>query len=53
MKRIEVHTKIEHLKPILDAVDSSGEKVFGKILVTPIENAINLGMGLRGSDALK
>ena len=116
MKRIEVHTKIEHLKPILDAlkkigvsgitvaqvrgrgsaeppmisglrgtvkyaadfntrnliytivedskseeviqailnaVDSGGDKVFGKIFVTPIEDAIDLGTGLRGAAALK
>ena len=116
MKRIEVHTKIEHLRPILDAlkkigvsgitvaqvrgrgsaeptmisglrgtaryaadfntrnliytivedskseeviqailkaVDSDGTKVFGKIFVTPIEDAIDLGTGRRGSDALK
>ncbi|HSB57488.1 MAG TPA: P-II family nitrogen regulator [Nitrosopumilaceae archaeon] len=116
MKRIEVHTKIEHLRPILDAlnkigvsgitvaqvrgrgsseptvisglrgtvkyaadfnsrnliytivedskseeviqailkaVDSGGEKVFGKIFVTPIEDAIDLGTGRRGSEALR
>lgn len=116
MKRIDVHTKIEHLRPILDAlkqigvsgitvaqvrgrgsaeptmisglrgtaryaadfnirnliytivedsksedviqailkaVDSGGEKVFGKIFVTPIEDALDLGTGRRGSDALR
>ena len=43
----------EVIRAILKAVDSSGEKVFGKIFVTPIKDAIDLGTGLKGSDALK
>ena len=43
----------EVIQAILKAVHSDGEKVFGKIFVTPIEDAIDLGTGLRGSEALK
>ena len=43
----------EVIQAILKAVHSDGEKVFGKIFVTPIEDAVDLGTGLRGSEALK
>ena len=43
----------EVIQAILKAVDSGGEKVFGKIFVTPIEDAIDLGTGRRGPQALK
>ncbi|HXV38136.1 MAG TPA: P-II family nitrogen regulator [Nitrosopumilaceae archaeon] len=43
----------EVIQAILKSVHSDGEKVFGKIFVTPIEDAIDLGTGLRGSEALK
>ncbi len=43
----------EAIQAILKAVDSGGEKVFGKIFVTPIEEAIDLGTGRRGSEALR
>jgi nitrogen regulatory protein P-II 1 len=42
----------EVISTILGTVESTGEKGMGKIFVTPVDDAIDLGTKSRGTDAL-